>query len=101
MRTLPFTQTPPLKVVNDVPLPLVKICDFGCSKADAASVAKTKVHHKEILPRLPPGNFTPSASLIWREIWAQLPAGTSSPYPLIPLLTGWHQELHGPRGGRQ
>lgn len=29
--------------MNGLPLPLVKICDFGYSKADAQSVAKSKV----------------------------------------------------------
>ena len=31
--------------MNGLPLPLVKICDFGYSKADSMSVAKSKVGH--------------------------------------------------------
>ena len=34
-----------LQAVNGLPLPLVKICDFGYSKADSMSVAKSKVGH--------------------------------------------------------
>ena len=38
-----------LQAVNGLPLPLVKICDFGYSKADSMSVAKSKVGHVSMI----------------------------------------------------
>ena len=37
------------QVVKGLPLPLLKICDFGYSKADSMSVAKSKVGWLSIL----------------------------------------------------
>ena len=66
-----------LQAVNGLPLPLVKICDFGYSKADAQSVAKSKVclNHLE-------GGLECPRELEWQAhvLWLKQIA----PRPLLP-----------------
>lgn len=52
-----------LQVVNGLPLPLLKICDFGYSKADFKSAAKSKVGMAEGCAAMP---SSPAAALALR-----------------------------------